>query len=238
MQGYALAKPAGYAGDFEMIDRIYCNHVTEHPDLRNWDLFFHAQKAPTAVRNRKAYFCNTLNTRVTHLSPSPLVAVLNVASGPGRDMQEFFALNPNAPIEFDCVDQDPRAIAFASSLCAAYLTRIRFHCVNAVRFSPTRKYDLIWSGGLFDYFNDRIFVLLLRRLYKFLRPGGELVIGNFSDRNPSRSYMELLGDWYLHYRTPDSLLRLGSEAGIVRDALHVDSEPEGINLFLHARLPG
>lgn len=53
MQGFALAKPHGYAGDFEIIDRIYRLHTADQPHLKKWDIYFHAQAAPTAVRNRK-----------------------------------------------------------------------------------------------------------------------------------------------------------------------------------------
>src|SRR6266567_8449248 len=56
MQGFARTKPHGYAGDFEIIDRIYCGHVAPSPKLANWDRYFHAQPAPKAVRNRKRHF--------------------------------------------------------------------------------------------------------------------------------------------------------------------------------------
>jgi hypothetical protein len=51
-QGFALAKPHGYAGDYEIMDKIYRQEVSPDPRFRGWDLFFHAQSAPTAVRNR------------------------------------------------------------------------------------------------------------------------------------------------------------------------------------------
>src|SRR5262245_57444583 len=40
MQGFARSKPHGYAGDFEVIDRIYRRHLTVDPQLANWDRFF------------------------------------------------------------------------------------------------------------------------------------------------------------------------------------------------------
>jgi extracellular factor (EF) 3-hydroxypalmitic acid methyl ester biosynthesis protein len=57
MQAQALERKYGYSGDFEMIDAIYRQQITTQARLRRWDLFFHAQAAPIAVRNRKAYFC-------------------------------------------------------------------------------------------------------------------------------------------------------------------------------------
>ena len=57
---------------------------------------------------------------------------------------------------------------------------------NALRFRPQRTYDLVWSAGLFDYFEDALFVTTLSRLLKATAADGELVVGNFSTQNPSR----------------------------------------------------
>ena len=62
MQGYALLKPHGYAGDFVIIERIYQGWLSPKPHLVNWDRFFHAQEAPRAIVNRKKYFLDMLNS--------------------------------------------------------------------------------------------------------------------------------------------------------------------------------
>jgi SAM-dependent methyltransferase len=234
LQGFALRTPHGYAGDFEMIDRIYRYHISADPALANWDLFFHRQTAPRAVRNRKTYFHDLLDRHSARRSP---LDVLKIASGPGRSMFEWLGKNPDAPVSIDCVDIDPVAIDFARNLNRAFLDRITFTRANVLRYRPGKPYDLIWIAGLFDYFDDALFVRLLARLAPFLSPGGELVIGNFSDRNPSRAYMELLGDWHLHHRNEDQLAALARRSGISEDRVHIGVEPEGLNLFLHIRHP-
>src|SRR5947209_9621878 len=45
MQGFGLLKPHGYAGDFEMIDRIHTGWKSPNPKLVRWDEYFHAQSA-------------------------------------------------------------------------------------------------------------------------------------------------------------------------------------------------
>ncbi|MBM3881625.1 MAG: hypothetical protein FJ387_18190 [Verrucomicrobia bacterium] len=87
MQGFALAKPHGYAGDYEVIDRIYQQYISPDPHLANWDRYYHHQAAPQAVRNRKHYFHKLLDH---HASRQPL-RVLNIASGPGRCMFEWLS---------------------------------------------------------------------------------------------------------------------------------------------------
>jgi len=112
---------------------------------------------------------------------------------------------------------------------------VAFHRCSALRFSSDHKYALVWSAGLFDYFDEPTFVEQARRYYAMVEVGGELVIGNFSELNPSRAYMEVVGDWHLQYRNEDQLRELAVRAGIPGSAVRVGLEPHGINLFLHAR---
>ncbi len=236
----ALLKPHGYAGDFEVIDAIYHSRLAGEVNQRPWDEFFHQQAAPVAVRNRKSYFQRTTSSalHVAVARGDQTLRVLNIASGPGRDMHEWLTANPAAPVQFDCVELDSNAIAFASDLCADHASRIRFHRANALRFRPQDLYHLCWSSGLFDYLSDGLFVRVLRTLIKHTLPGGEVVIGNFGSYNPSRPYMELLGDWKLIHRGPEHLRQLALEAGARPEDITVGREPACVNLFLHLRKSG
>lgn len=231
VHGFGYEKPYGYAGDFEIIDKIYNFHVSNEPHLKNWDLYFQQHNAPNAVRNRKAYFIELLRRRGLELKDKSF-NVLNVASGPARDLYEYFQTDAPKP-QVDCVEHDPKAIEFAQNLCRDFLSHITFHQANAFRFKIEKRYDVIWSAGLFDYFNDKQFCFLLKRLLGFLSPGGELVVGNFSENNPSRNYMEILGDWFLNHRSAEHLIGLAENCGVNRNAIRIGSEPEGVNLFLH-----
>jgi SAM-dependent methyltransferase len=230
MQGFALRKPHGYAGDFEMIDRIYGRHVCSDDRYAKWDLFFHAQAAPAAVRNRKTYFHLLLDGLSEH---TPTARVLKVGSGPGRSMYEWMSRNSEAGLSFDCVEIDAKAIEYAQRLNKPHANRVRFFRKNALRYRPTTTYELIWSAGLFDYFDDRIFMSLLSRLLGAVKPGGELVIGNFAEGNPSQGYMELVGDWRLQHRSAEALLELAIRSGVDKDSVRIGWEPLGVNLFLH-----
>jgi len=232
MQGFAFQKPHGYSGDFEIIDRIYTKWKTEDKSLSKWDDFFHFQEAPIAVRNRKKYFIDQLSTIQ---KKSKKIHVLNMASGPGRDMLEFFQACPNSKICFDCVDMDKNAIQYAQSLCSPYLDNITFFNENVFKFIPTKKYDVIWSAGLFDYLDDKQFAYLLSKFCSWLKTNGEAIVGNFSNNNPSRGYMEVFGKWFLNHRDGRELIELAINAGIENDKIKVFSEDLGVNLFLHIR---
>ncbi len=229
LQGRVWLKAYGYAGDFQIIDDIYTHRVSDHPVLRRWDECFQGSAAPQAVRNRKGYFKRLL---LRHLQAhgEPL-HVLNIASGPCRDVAEFFEQEPAAAVHITCLDQDANAIAHARRLCAPHAARMTLVRGNALKYSSKERFGLVWSAGLFDYFPDAWFVTALRRLGRQLLPGGQMVVGNFSPANPERAYMEIFGDWVLHHRSADHLAALAQQAGFGR--ITVEQEPLGINLFLH-----
>ena len=235
LQGISLRKPRGYAGDFEVIDRVYQRSMSTNPQLLNWDHYLLNTKAARAVRNRKTYFLSLVRKLCESIDGDDTIEILDIASGPARDVFEFLSAGGDTRVIFDCVEYDALAIKYAKALCYEHLDRINFLHKNAFRFTTKKKYPLIWSAGLFDYFEDRRFKFLMKRLYEFLAPGGELVIGNFSEDNPDRPYMEVLMEWELHHRSAGRLKELAEEIGVAADQIHVGQEPEGVNLFLHVR---
>ena len=79
MQGFAYVKPHGYAGDFEIIHRIYQEWLSPDPHLVKWDYYFHAWQR-LAVRNRMQYFKDLLKNLESKNKDTD--KCLNVGSGP------------------------------------------------------------------------------------------------------------------------------------------------------------
>jgi len=234
IMGHIRCKPYGYAGDFEIIDRIYQHNIKEDK-YANWDTYSLNNSAAQAVRNRKSYFKAMMAEKLS-TSNTP-IELLDVASGPARDLFEMYnsMTNPEQ-VATTCVELDATAIAFAEKLNHPHLDQIEFLNANIFRFKTEQKFDVIWSAGLFDYFDDKAFKFVLSRFKTWLQPGGEIVIGNFNeDHNPSRPYMEIWGDWFLNHRTAKDLERLAIESGFDHKQVSVGREPENINLFLHIK---
>lgn len=162
---------------------------------------------------------------------------MNVASGPARDLFELSEENKDLNLEVVCIEMDEKAINFAKNLNKEYLNKISFVHKNIFRHSEKNKYDVIWSAGLFDYFDDKAFVLILKRFKSWLKPNGEIIIGNFNENyNPSRDYMELFGEWYLNHRTENELRELAEKAGFKSENIRIGKEEENVNLFLHIEM--
>ncbi|TVQ83185.1 MAG: class I SAM-dependent methyltransferase [Bacteroidetes bacterium] len=232
LHGWSLKKPFGYSGDFKMIDYIYTYQHSNKKEFIKWDKYYHYHQSSKAVRNRKEYFKKTMlgqiNGRKIHL--------LNVASGPARDLKECYdLLEDKAKLITTCVELDMHAIEFAKDLCRDNLGFIEFINKNIIRFNTAKRFDIIWSAGLFDYFKDRTFILVLKKLKCLLNPTGEIIIGNFCKSNPGQAYMELFCNWFLFHRTEQELKELALCAGFKEENISVDKEPLGINLFLRIR---
>jgi len=189
-----------------------------------------------AVRNRVQYFISLLNGVDSLNQQNTRKRVLNIASGPGRDLFNFFSqTTDDSKVFVDNVEFDPLAISYAKNLCKDYLEKIEFLHTNAFDFKTDNNYRLIWSAGLFDYLNDKKFVFLLKRVISLLENDGELVVGNFSNTNPTKPYMEIVGNWRLKHRTPEQLVSLAKACGFKDSDIKIGKEPESVYLFLHMK---
>jgi ubiquinone/menaquinone biosynthesis C-methylase UbiE len=216
-------------GAFEVMHRLYRRTISSDERLRRWDEFYHWLDAAEAVRSRKSFVVNLL---AEFAEEHPGARVLNVGSGPGDDVVDFFRRCGPA-LRIDCLDTDAEALAFARERCREWLPHVSFSKHNALFLRPKEPYDLAVSVGLTDYLSNRVAGRLLHRLLRALRAGGSAIIANFG-RHQSRGAMACSG-WRLIERTPEDLLRLGREAGGTAEHIWVASEPLGLVHFLAMR---
>lgn len=245
----AYEKPLGYAGDYEMMNMLYRDHV-EGDSIFGKLINVYACQEPAARANiNRIQFLGQAIRRVVDQRPSGRVQIASIGCGPAREIRSLLADYPEVGerLEIALIDQDERAIRF----CERTLTPIANHTGARMHFidESIRKLltsqriaetlgdqHLIYSAGLFDYLGDRAFRLLLSRLYEALIDGGELYIGNVNaDAHRNRWTMEYGSDWYLNHRTPDELRELASDIAPRPKVREVTSEPTGVNLFLHMR---
>ena len=238
---HVYRKPLGYAGDFQLIQKIYDN-TPRGEDLQSLALDrCLLNTAPArAVRNRRLFVTNCLRSLVANHRSGKL-QIISLACGPATEV--FDALNVEQTrnkVHFHLVDIDHRAIedvrAKAKSLGVEPC--ITLHRKDITRFlvsdSETvglNNIDLAYSIGLIDYFDERHVLRLMNFVHSILRPGGKLILGNFHPNNPLRAFMDYVLDWKLIHRTADEMNHLCQQSEFQCDFDQIDFEPTGINLF-------
>lgn len=241
LQLRARTKPRGYAGDFEMLTQIAANHVGDHPLGAAFDQFFQRQAAPQAVRNRTALIGGAIADFVRQRPAGP-VRVVSVGSGPALDIhQACIALTPpqRQRLQIALLDLDPAALDYARSQLSPLVEPGQLQLVreNLFRLAQSSRSggfldgaDVLVCSGLFDYLDNATAATLLARFWQALRPAGQAWVFNFAPHNPSRAYMEWIGNWYLIYRTAEQMREVAAQAGIPHQQLQISAESSGVNL--------
>ena len=243
LQYQARHKPRGYAGDYELLSRIWRSEVCDHPLGRHFDRYFQAQAAPRAVRNRMRMTADWIVEGVQSSTAEFRVAI--VGCGPGLEVvyaAEQLSNLERSRLSLTLLDLDPAAVDFAKQALAPYFAADQLHCEQGNLFRLPKKQELagrlnnadqIICTGLFDYFPDELAATMLRTFWTRLAPGGSLRVFNFA-LHPTRAYLEWLGNWYLLYRTAADLRGLAEAAGVPDGAVNTGSEALGIDLLVSA----
>lgn len=246
-------KPLGYAGDYEMMNMIVRNVMNGGSLFAKFvDAFLLVQAAPQAVRNRVGFLRNRIAEETGRAARANRHAkIFSVACGPAWEAVEFMeshALAGHADFEF--MDFEPETLrnvtakveaAKRKNPSAAKAKFTRNSVQNLLRsrnhkLDPENQYDLVYCSGLYDYLNDQVSRTLNNCFYHLLKPGGLMVVGNFSPDTRHQNIMEHFAEWFLIYRTSRELAVLAPEASLP-EYCNVRAEPTGTNLFLEVRKP-
>lgn len=245
LQNRARTKPLGYAGDHEILARMWDQTCCDHPLGRLFDRYFLRLAAPRAVRARFQHVAGTMVARCFDHSGSDY-RVVSVGAGPGVDIQAALAALPDnkrKDVRITLLDLDPGALEHASTRILELVSEenLAARRENLYRLATNASLALELSGthllictGFFDYLRDDVAVGLLQLFWKSLAPGGLMLVGNFAPHNSTRAYMEWIGNWYLTYRTADELRGLAVAAGIPALQFDIQTEHTGVDLFLVA----
>lgn len=241
----ASGKPLGYAGDYEMMNMLYRDHA-EGTSLfgRVLNLYAGQDPAAQAVVNRLGYLAQKIEAAV---GAGRKVRVASIGCGPAQEISHLLRRRPELGryLEIALIDQEERVLTYCERTLAPLVqqtsVRIDFIRESVRRLLAARQLghalgerDLIYSAGLFDYLDTRSFSALLGVLHDALAPGGQLVVGNYSKRNPSRYFMEYCLDWYLIHRDEQELRQFAQNLAPTPRRVAVDAEPLGLNIFLNS----
>lgn len=240
----AYYKPKGYAGDYLMMEMIYGNEPKGDGKLGLlMDAWFLGISGARAVRSRRSLLSAQLAEIFAQNAPQTnRFRILDLACGSCRELFDFIGSCPESEkIEAVCMDADIAALEYTNRHVNVIPHRagVKFLQDNVVRWAVGRAshdlepQDLIYSVGLTDYLDDRLFVALVNRCYKQLKPGGIFIVGNFGHGNPNRVLMDRVLSWTLIHRSPEQMKQLIASTPF-GDQVEVIAEEEGVNLFAFA----
>jgi extracellular factor (EF) 3-hydroxypalmitic acid methyl ester biosynthesis protein len=206
-----------------MLEKISDRCLCTDPLGRAFDDFFQGQAAPQAVRCRMRLVAERIIQSVRS-SARQQVGIWSVGSGPAIDVElacRELTSEERSRVVVTLLDLDPDALAHAERRLTPLLSRdqLRLHRDNLFRLprlqrltSLLEQADFIACTGLFDYLSDSDAVAMLQCFWSHLKSDGEMMVFNFAPSNPSRAYMEWIGNWYLTYRDERAFTVLLHEA--------------------------
>lgn len=246
-------KPLGYAGDYEMVNMML-RDPQEGASLfaKVFNVWLLHQKSAAAHRNRTDFVKQRLVEETAAAARKGRKArILNLGCGPAREIQDFLAESELSDFaQFTLMDFNDETLQHAGrmlrqkqqehrrstsiELVKKSVQQMLKDTVRADGLSRGISYDFIYCAGLFDYLPDRTCRRLMTLFFRSLAPSGLLLATNVTPFNPNRGSLELILDWHLIYRDAAQLAALRPD-GLPQDALRIQSDITGVNVFLEAR---
>jgi CRP-like cAMP-binding protein/SAM-dependent methyltransferase len=239
----AYFKPKGYAGDFLMMEHIYADIPKGEGKLGELiDQFCLQRPGALAIRGRRVLLKNQLMRLSGAIAArGGITRIMNLACGPNRELFDFLTeCEYSESIEALCVDIDSEALQYTNQYVNIFPHRasIRLMSENVIKWSLGRArhhiepLDIIYSAGLCDYLDPRLFRALITQCHRHLKPGGTLLLGNFTFY-PDSLFLDKLLKWELIYRTEEDLRELFAPTPF-GDRVTIIAERENVNLFAMA----
>ncbi len=144
--------------------------------------------------------------------------VASIGSGSGMEYWALPLSRDLADLDLLLLDQDGVALERCRERVRPRGLEPTLHCANVLRVVAANqrqdvlgRRDLVYSLGLFDYFDVPRAQRVVRHLWQAVEPGGTLLVTNVHVDNPSRTWMEYAGDWFLVHKSQDEMMSLAQD---------------------------
>lgn len=227
-------KPFGYPGDFEVLEHIYDRRVFDDSTKvgKLIDLWAIDGGLPTAVVQRKnalAYLLSELTGSNSYRS------FLSIGAGTAREVRDLCL--SNVDVTFDMVDFDVRTQQRFEEH-GQHLDCVKYHIFDVFKDSialPLKRYDVVYSFGLFDYVPDKYLNRLMTKINELLGDDS-LFIFALKDKNHYNAWFyDLLCDWRFIQRSREDGYRLAKQWELsVIQTLRVENR--AVNIFVTRKI--
>ena len=240
-------KPLGYAGDFITTNYFY---EDDYPGNSTYEKLINRYTLSIPITrahiNRRKYFKKLILETIEKNRKSKEIRISSFACGSAIEFLDILKEDKASHnLIFTGIDAEPLVIQYIQQNIREIRENKRKKCnvvliheniLNLIRkkkqINGLLNQKLIYCSGFLDYLSDATASRTIEYLFNLLIDDGVLVLVNVSAENPLRSYYEVLGEWHLHYRSADQMLKLANRINNAKD-IYVDFEPETkMNLFL------
>lgn len=249
----AVDKPLGYPGDYVTVDMLFGSEDQGVSTMARLLSYFALNCGPAqAHRARPGWLIGQL-LQQEQLVGRPL-RVLSFACGPEHPLREHTALGGTGT--FTLCDFDPAPLDYCrrqfdklgrvprGGVPMPQVNYVQLSTYELIRYrnsldklrQPEGPLDVVIAAGILDYLKDNVFTRLLDMLSSLLAPGGLMLLTNLHQANPSRAFMEYVGDWYAIHRTREQFQELCEgppERGM--RTVEMTQDASGTNLFWAGR---
>lgn len=229
--------PRHYPGDFETIEYL-CN--PENKSLYGKIEYYiedYALNSAIAQQHRNKVQRQSEIILDTLLNGKTALKILSVGCGGCLDILKIKRHIRNVQCDIVLHDADSGALALSKSRLDDITARV--HTVNSNFLQSLRNierlgpFDLILSGGLFDYLSDKHISFFLKHAFeKLLNKNSTLFFTNIKEGNPYKVWQEYLADWKLIYRSESAITGLLTDAGFAGNAIRVEKDETGLTFLV------
>jgi len=237
-------KPLGYPGDYMTVEMLFDNKPQGETPLGALLARYALDTGPArAHRARQPWVIQHLRQESRQEAPE----VLSFACGPERILREYLAGGGDCQITL--CDADERALKYARKKIEDLEQRLgRKPNVRAIqisaftllrrdggvellrRESPPGGCDFVLVLGLLDYLNADVSARFVANLTQVLKPGGYCMLTNVHVKNPWRSLMEYVADWFVHHRSMEELQEIATRRSNL-STVSLTTDETGVNAF-------
>ena len=235
--------PRGYAGDYETIEYLLEARVKARGGTVEYWLEYLGLHSPIASQHRHKVHAQSDLIRAVLMDPEierPRILVIACGGSAGLAAVAPLARARGAQVVLN--DVDPAALAFSRERLVALEGRLETVPGNVFkvlrRLARSGRFDVVATGGLFDYLPERAAQVLLRSCRRhLLAPRGRLFYTNIAIGNPQRVWMEYMTEWSLIERSEVQMRALARDTFGSDVHLRLAKEPTGLAWLASVRAP-
>lgn len=227
--------PRGYQGDFETIEHLFWGTNMAKENSFEYFVEEYALASSTAQqhRNKVKFQANLILQTILHHSKAN---ILSIGCGGCIDVRTIMPFIKDKDFNLVLNDMDHGALEFSRQKLNAIGDKCHFINENIIKSNKVKEkgpYDLVITGGVFDYLKDKAIGLLLKNFREnLMKPGATFFFTNIKKGNPIRMQIEYFGNWILIERSSHEIREICAKAGFADNEIMIEEDSSRLTFLV------